>query len=865
MPSRKQGADAPTRSRRDGDLRPIQVFLDTRRFIEREEPQPFTGGSKDFFKGNNRGFAQHKTKIKGRVQAVAEGLRRVNQPAGFIKVRQREEALAKSHRPLGHLFTPSNRFALVGTEGIGEMLFQATPAALDRLATIIENKAELAPRIVRNERSGEDQERPSGYRSELGGIEDVGLYDATDKVRFSAAEAVRWMLQPNVIGGYIVELFRPDRSTGLGAVEQLIADFRDGLERLQGGILVRPILPPTPTSQFGEPSLALAVQLVWNQQQRLIDLPFLVDGRTAEISEASLTLPMRSARPDFTLSRHTELLAFLGEQGLVRSVELPPILETTPSVTGANLGMAKMQKPAPSVDYPVVGIIDGGITSKGAIGQWKVGDAGLVPAADRDENHGTFIAGLVSAASALNPTLSETLEPAGCKFYDLDLFPRRELRKSYYPDIEDLFDTLDEKVKVARRDHGVRVFNLSFSFGPRPSRLAYSVAADRLDRIARSNDVIFVVAAGNLLPIASRPPWPQEPQDAVVMLAGFGTQDQQITSPSEHILGLTVGAVNPHGIPGHVPLMPTTYTRRGPGVGGARKPDLAHYGGADGAQTGLISLLPSGEAVHNAGTSFAAPITAATIATLDQRLAGKATRETLLALPIHRARRPEILDAPALRHVSREFVGFGIAPAADSVLNDEPHSVTLVFSDSLLAKQRLEFPFAWPRSLVNANGSCRGRAEVTLSYTPPIDFDRREEAIRVQLEAHLHQEKVREDTGEVTWETRLNHDAAHVAHAMNKTESFLIKTGLKWSPLKRYHLSMPEGRGASSNWKLSLESLVRAGVVFPGEGVTFTLILTVSDVTGTAPIREEMRADLKSRGFVLADITVAHQVQARQK
>jgi hypothetical protein len=155
-------------------------------------------------------------------------------------------------------------------------------------------------------------------------------------------------------------------------------------------------------------------------------------------------------------------------------------------------------------------------------------------------------------------------------------------------------------------------------------------------------------------------------------------------------------------------------------------------------------------------------LTAATIATLDQRLARQAPRETLLGLPVHRARRPDALNRPALRHVARDFVGFGIAPPADVMLNDEPHSVTLVFSDRLLAKQRLEFPFAWPRSLVGPSGSCRGRADLTLTYTPPIDPDHREEAIRIQLEAFLHQEKLADATGEVSWESRLNHDAADV-------------------------------------------------------------------------------------------------------
>src|SRR6516165_3005389 len=165
------------------DLRPIQVFLDTKRFIELPEPQPFGGGSKDFFQGNNRAFAEHKTRLKKRVENVAESLRRTKQPGGFIKVRQREEALAKTHRPLNSLFSQSNRFALVGADKVGELLFQTTPLALDRLANIIETKAELTPRLVQNVKTGKHEFRVSGYRSELGGIDDIRLYDATDKVK----------------------------------------------------------------------------------------------------------------------------------------------------------------------------------------------------------------------------------------------------------------------------------------------------------------------------------------------------------------------------------------------------------------------------------------------------------------------------------------------------------------------------------------------------------------------------------------------------------------------------------------------------------------------------------------------------------
>lgn len=841
------------------DMRPIQVFLDAKRFIELPEPQPFRGGAKDFFAGNNRAFVEHKKTITTRVTGAATSMKRAHQPAGFIKVRQREEALAKSHRPLGSLFTTSHAFALVGASEVGELLFQATPDALDRLAHIIDTKAEESPRIVTNKKTGKKEPRVSGYRSELGGIRDIVLYEPSDKLTFSAQEAVTWMRQSNVIGGYIVELFRPDRSASPSGVDQMVSAFRKAIGTIKGGLLVRPFLPSSSAGQFGNPALAISVQLT-DTSERLIDLPFSEDGRSTFISEASLPVTMKGVRADLSVARHADALRILSEQSLVRSIELPPILETTPATMGAKEGRMNVPPPAADGDYPVVAIIDGGVSGKD-VERWKVGDAGLIPPAERDETHGTFIAGLVSAGAQLNPALAEALEPRGCKFFDLDLFPRKELRSRYYADIEDLFDILDEKVKVAKREHGARVFNLSFSFGPRPSRLGYSLAADRIDRIARSNDVIFVVAAGNL--VATRPPWPNKAEDAAVMLAGFGSGDH-MNAPAEHILGLTIGAVNPHNVPGHLALMPTTYTRRGPGVGGARKPELAHFGGAAlSGKTGLISLRPDGHAIHDCGTSFASPLTAATVATLDHRLARQAPRETLLALPVHRATRADSLNKPALRHVSREFVGFGTAPPADLMLNDEPHSVTLVFNERLLAKQRLEFSFAWPKSLIAKDGLCRGQADVTLSYTPPIDPDHRDEAIRVQLEAHLQQEYLDEESGEVTWQSRLNHDAGDVPQGTGKTESYLVKTGLKWSPVKRYHVSMPKGRGNSSNWKLSLESLVRAAATFPTDGVTFCLILTISDPLGMAQVREEMRQDLRSRGLQLADITVAHRVRAR--
>ena len=351
------------------------------------------------------------------------------------------------------------------------------------------------------------------------------------------------------------------------------------------------------------------------------------------------------------------------------------------------------------------------------------------------------------------------------------------------------------------------------------------------------------------------------------MLAAYGSSAQDLTSPAEHILGLTVGALNGHGIDGHVTGLPTTYTRRRPGVGGSPKPELAHIGGADEHgthETGLVSVTPSGSAAHNCGTSYAAPLTAATLATIDHRLEQQATRETLLALSVHRASRADVLEHRSLRQLAREFVGFGMPPAADVILRDEPHSITLIFSDRLLAKQVLEFPFclaasrssttmAVPRPDRRRRSATRRRSIRSIVTRPFACSWRRRSAKSTQTQRRA----------KLTWEGRLSHEPGAAKDESNKSEQALIKNGLKWSPVKRYHVAMPQGRGASSNWRVSLSSLVRAGEAFPQGGVPFSLIVTISDVDRTQRIGEEVRQTLQSRGLLLADITVAHRVRPR--
>ncbi|WP_309645424.1 hypothetical protein, partial [Phenylobacterium sp.] len=72
-------------------------------------------------------------------------------------------------------------------------------------------------------------------------------------------------------------------------------------------------------------------------------------------------------------------------------------------------------------------------------------------------------------------------------------------------------------------------------------------------------------------------------------------------------------------------------------------------------------------------------------------------------------------------------------------------------------------------------------------------------------------------------------------------EAELIEHDLKWSPVKVLAKIFPDGVGPSSNWRLFVDYLTRAGEVMPEDGVPFTAIVTISDPAGEQPVFNDMR------------------------
>jgi hypothetical protein len=69
--------------------------------------------------------------------------------------------------------------------------------------------------------------------------------------------------------------------------------------------------------------------------------------------------------------------------------------------------------------------------------------------------------------------------------------------------------------------------------------------------------------------------------------------------------------------------------------------------------------------------------------------------------------------------------------------------------------------------------------------------------------------------------------------------------------------------GPSSNWRLFVDYLTRAGEVMPDDGIPFTAIVTISDPAGEQPVFNDMRQNLQALGAQIADIRTAARITPR--
>lgn len=799
---------------------PVQVVLNAQSYVDFANNPP--GGSiKDFFAGKDAEFQVHKEKLIAQVGDLQKAL--ANVPEGeliYAKVELQSKAWAKSHRPIKKVF-PTKDIASVSGPNIGSLVIEITP---DDLPVIIETVRSAESMTKWDDKDGKLKAKPSRTRSEVGAIQSIRSYEASDRRRFSVEQAMKWLADPRTGRAYYIETFVSHRSIEGRASDKTKNRATKAIEAFE--------------ARLSE-----------------LNLPIEVTITSEKWTHASLYIVRLKEDSNYqeAESIHSALLSFLDHQPIVKSILLPPILQTA-NMPGGSAESPAISAPDSSKSYPVIGIVDSGVTNFPALAQWCTGSVDFFPKENQDVSHGTFIAGLVCGADELNT--HPVFQESKCQYYDLGLHPTAAgSYQDYYPrGFIDFLEQLDAEIPAAK-ELGVRVLNMSLAVTVPVADESYSLFANLLDEIADKHDVLFVLPAGNLEESLARDEWPSDPDEAEAMLLGYRYKGlDRIYQPADSIRAVVVGALNP---PDHNnAVFPSRYTRCGPGPSLGAKPDIAHIGGRFDAESGLRSFLPDGTGIQSCGTSYAAPLAAKTIAVLDHVIEGETSREALIALTVHHAEPPKCLSSKKLKTVKKDFVGAGIPCPAVETLVVGDHEITLVFNGVIHDGKELIFQFPWPKSLVGDDGKCSGNVKLTLVYRPPIDRGQGGEFVRANLDAFLRQEDIDKKTGKVSFKGRLKGEGT------KQYEKELVQHGAKWWPVKRLEDELT-GVGRSSQWKLVVEPLARSESSLPEDGMPFTVVLTISDPEKQKPVFNEMRQQLQVYGATISDIRTAARTRVR--
>jgi hypothetical protein len=282
---------------------------------------------------------------------------------------------------------------------------------------------------------------------------------------------------------------------------------------------------------------------------------------------------------------------------------------------------------------------------------------------------------------------------------------------------------------------GVRFFNMSVA-SRGPCRTAHmSSWAAKLDSLIHNRKLLFILATGNIRSstgLVDRPGIREHLEAGRTYPHFLLAPSSRISNPSQSLLSLTVGSVcsadfddldrKSFGLRDHI----SSFSRSGPGLWNAVKPDIVEYGGDLLHEKNGFLVSPhnnvSVEVVKTGmngtgyaiGTSFATPKVAHIIAQLAKRYP-QASTLLYKALVVQSARLPEHVFYNLNVNVMRAF-GYGIPNLQRSTENTD-FRVTFVTEGRVAAHQANLYTINIPAEIRRAGSDYDVLVEVTLTYT----------------------------------------------------------------------------------------------------------------------------------------------------
>ena len=510
--------------------------------------------------------------------------------------------------------------------------------------------------------------------------------------------------------------------------------------------------------------------------------------------------------------------------------------------------------PEENMEYPKVAVVDTGIsTNNPFLAPWIIDRIPLVPEPYQNNKHGSFVAGLLVMGTQLNGKgICPDEEPI--QLVDVQMLPDPK-KDTLHEDI--LIERLRSCTSEVTAKHNVRIWNMSAGFIEKAEDERFSSMGVFLDKLQDENNIIFTLPSGNYEGLNQRS-WP--PQPSIKNL-------DKLQIPADSVRAITVGALACKEKPDSIVKIdqPASYSCRGPGPTYIMKPEIVQYSGnltmdngqMDYFNQGILSFDERGNIVEGIGTSYSCPLGARTMAILQQKVVESTSNNMIKALMIHTSVIPKGLGK--LDEVF-PYVGFGKPVDVNSMLNCSESEVTLMFEQEIYQGHNLIYPFAWPKSLINKEGKCRGRVRITLVAGVPLDYGNNgSEYIRANLEVAL-QAGIKEKNGKIKYSGQLD-EYPNNKDLKNYYEKERIKHGFKWKPIKRYEADLKDIK--ADDWRLKVSILLRSGVKLGTKPVKFALVFSLIDPEGVAPVYNEVILGLRNRNVITNPIQLRARIQEK--
>ena len=474
-----------------------------------------------------------------------------------------------------------------------------------------------------------------------------------------------------------------------------------------------------------------------------------LEGRTFEawLSSKAIAKKDKVNQPGLILYRvlcTIEQAELLLQNRDVRCVDLPPNFRLERFVISQDLGnLPEIQ--APGNQAPGVGVLDSGLATGHVLLKAAVGEAkSFLPGENaNDENgHGTHVSGLALYGDFEHCLRTRSFVPT------LRLFSGRILDKENTNNTGFIENHIEQAVRYFKSTHECKIFNLSIGDSSKPYLGGHIKGLSVvLDTLSRELDVVFIVSVGNHCIGEDSP----EGLDWRDNYPYYLLKDSwRIIEPATALNALTVGSLARHNQtfssqrylqdPSELPVapqpdLPSPFTRAGPSVDGAIKPELLAYGGNWAINTkagyslidqpsglGVVSTeqnLEGSKATVKNGTSMAAPQVAHLAASvlLEHPEANGNFIRALLCLNA-------VMPHPCknLIEQNKEFsrvCGYGKVDECNLFRSNE-NAVTLKVEGIIANKMHHFYEIPIPSEF--ASGGKRRPREIAaaLAYTPPV-------------------------------------------------------------------------------------------------------------------------------------------------